>query len=224
MNDVIVQFAILWGEYIGAACSPEELECAERMKQYDSEELLNLFSAWATEYLKGDEEDTVDFFNVKLAHLLLEERGIGSVEENRGLFARKKLAEEILKREDLDEYSIRSWKDELIVCNTMLHLLIEDVQNQISERKNETSYGEPQAFLDLPNGRALEITHEEEGLEEKDQYYSWRVHCSEAEFESNCFCDAIGIISQTTSKDISEETCANLLEWAYAIASETKID
>lgn len=70
MNDVIVQFAILWGEYIGAACSPEELECAEEMKQYDSEELLNLFSAWASEYLAGDEEDTVVFFEKKLAGVL----------------------------------------------------------------------------------------------------------------------------------------------------------
>ena len=69
MNDLIVQFAMLWGETIGSASTPEEIERAEDMKQYDSEELLNLLSGWAEEYLSGDFDDTVDFFNNKVATL-----------------------------------------------------------------------------------------------------------------------------------------------------------
>lgn len=66
MNDIIVQFAMLWGQTIGSAITPEEIAKAKEMKQYDSEELLKLLSGWAEEYLNGDFDDTVDFFNNKV--------------------------------------------------------------------------------------------------------------------------------------------------------------
>ena len=59
MNDIVVRFAMLWGETIGSALTPEEIKKAEDMKQYDSEELFNLLSGWAEEYLNGDYDDTV---------------------------------------------------------------------------------------------------------------------------------------------------------------------
>lgn len=67
-NDLLVQFAVLWGNHIGSVHSSTD---ANKMKQWDSEELLNLFSAWKNEYLSQDAiEDSVDFFNKKLSDLL----------------------------------------------------------------------------------------------------------------------------------------------------------
>ena len=66
MNDIIVQFAMLWGMTIGSAISPKEIETAEKMKQYNSEELLQLMSEWAEEYVSANAEDTVEFFEKKL--------------------------------------------------------------------------------------------------------------------------------------------------------------
>lgn len=73
-NDLVVQFAILWGTEIGLAClsplSPES-EKGKEMKQWDSEELYQLFSSWKAEYLNQDAiEDSANFFYKKLAELL----------------------------------------------------------------------------------------------------------------------------------------------------------
>lgn len=72
MNDLIVQFAILWGEKIASPWGSKEREIAEEMKQYDTEELLDIFSAWADEYNTSTESDTVDFFEEKLTDLMHE--------------------------------------------------------------------------------------------------------------------------------------------------------
>ena len=73
MNDIIVQFAVLWGQFIGSAVlSSKEMRLAEEMKAYDSEELLDIFTGWAQEFGKSNEEDTVDFFNEKFAELMHE--------------------------------------------------------------------------------------------------------------------------------------------------------
>lgn len=70
MNDIIVQFAVLWGAKMASPWSKEECEISEKMKQCDSEELLKIFSEWAEEYIENDAEDTVDFFEEKLIDLL----------------------------------------------------------------------------------------------------------------------------------------------------------
>jgi hypothetical protein len=72
MNDLIVQFAILWGEKIASPWSNKETEVAEEMKQYSSEELLPIFSGWAEDYNMSDESDTVIFFEEKLTDLMHE--------------------------------------------------------------------------------------------------------------------------------------------------------
>ena len=72
-NDLVVQFAILWGMQIGSAFSSKEIEIAEEMKQWDSDELFKLFSAWKTEYFGQDIiEDSAEFFQKKLVELLYE--------------------------------------------------------------------------------------------------------------------------------------------------------
>lgn len=72
MNDIIVQFAVLWGIEIGSPLSSKEREVAEEMKAYDSLELMLIFTGWAEEYLASDVEDTVEFFQAKLTDLMHE--------------------------------------------------------------------------------------------------------------------------------------------------------
>lgn len=70
--------------------------------------------------------------------------------------------------------------------------LYNEVLNQFEHY--ETEYGESQAFIDLPKERNLEITLEMNGLEEKDYFYSFRVNCSDEEFEDNMFHSTCGVI------------------------------
>ena len=72
MNDIIVQYAVLWGMKIGSVIGSKEREIAEVMKVYDSVELLEIFSGWAEEYFNSDVEDSVEFFEMKLADLMHE--------------------------------------------------------------------------------------------------------------------------------------------------------
>ena len=70
MNDITVQFSVLWGMAIGSAFKPSEIEMAKKMKNYDSQELLKLLSGWADDFLKSNFEDTVDYFTDRLARIL----------------------------------------------------------------------------------------------------------------------------------------------------------
>lgn len=68
-NDLVVQFAILWGMDIGSASSLKEVEIANEMKKWNSDELYRLFSEWKDEYLSQDEiEDSVEFFRSKVTN------------------------------------------------------------------------------------------------------------------------------------------------------------
>ena len=72
--DIIIQFAILWGETIGSATTTAEWEEAKLMKEYDSEDLLQLFSAWKDSYINQNiTDDTCEFFEMKRKELLDEE-------------------------------------------------------------------------------------------------------------------------------------------------------
>lgn len=69
--DIIVQFAVLWGEAIGSATTATEWEESKIMKEYDSEELFQLFNAWKNSYMNQDIiEDTCEFFESKRKELL----------------------------------------------------------------------------------------------------------------------------------------------------------
>ncbi len=70
MNDLIVQFARLWGQYEAYVQNAEDEEISDTLKSYDSEEMLKVISKWADEYEKSDEDDTVDFFEKKLKELV----------------------------------------------------------------------------------------------------------------------------------------------------------
>lgn len=61
---------------------------------------------------------------------------------------------------------------------------------------SETEYGEPQGWIYLNDDTSLEITHEEYGLDLKDQYFSLRLHCSESDFENDVYHKTMGVIEQ----------------------------
>lgn len=84
----------------------------------------------------------------------------------------------------------------------------------------DTPFGEPQMWVNLPNGRSLEITHETYGLKERDCYYTWRVHCSDEEFENDDFHSTCGVIDTRISGNEDYETWLKNLLWAYAIAEK----
>ena len=99
---------------------------------------------------------------------------------------------------------------------------IQDIIKQLEGHENETDYGEPQAYIALPGGRSLEITHEEYGLQADEQYYSWCVNCSNEEFDDDRFHGTCGVIDKSNSDDITEETCREMLEWAYRVCRSVR--
>ena len=83
-------------------------------------------------------------------------------------------------------------------------LTIKDVENFKETFNDETDFGEPQHWIYLKSGRSLEITHEEYGLSENEQYFSIRLHCSEEEFDNMDYyktCGVITTLTATTAQD-----------------------
>ena len=70
MNDIIVQFARLWGQHEALVLSAKDEDVSDELKGYDSEELLSLLTAWAEEFLSIDADDTVEFFEKKVDMLM----------------------------------------------------------------------------------------------------------------------------------------------------------
>ena len=83
-----------------------------------------------------------------------------------------------------------------------IYNIIKEVEKQLEEKETFSEYGEPQAWVNLENGRAIEVTHHEENLQPEDQYFSVILHCSEREFDEGYFADKCGVIED----DISENT------------------
>lgn len=104
--------------------------------------------------------------------------------------------------------------------NSILDKFIKDAKEQLEEQKCCSELGEPQAWIYLPNGRSLEITHEENGLQQEDQFYSWRVHCSDKEYEKEKFCKTNGVIDYIVSDDINDTTLRENISWAYALSKK----
>lgn len=72
--DVIVTFAKLWG--ITTADLRGDKEAVNTLEGYDSEELANLFTTWADEYMENsDIEDLCDFFDEKMSEIIESAQG-----------------------------------------------------------------------------------------------------------------------------------------------------
>ena len=83
-------------------------------------------------------------------------------------------------------------------------LTTKDIENFKETFNDETPLGEPQHWIYLKSGRSLEITHEEDGLPENEQYFSIRLHCSEEEFDNGEYSSTVGVITiliATTAQD-----------------------
>lgn len=76
--------------------------------------------------------------------------------------------------------------------------LLAKIKNQIDEGCTNC-YGEPQAFVDLKNGRRIEVVHEEDGLSEREQYYIVTLRCADKEYDS--FKEDNGIVAFWSCKD-----------------------
>lgn len=83
-------------------------------------------------------------------------------------------------------------------------LTTKDIENFKETFEDETAFGEPQHWIYLKSGRSIEITHEEYGLSENEQYFSIRHHCSEEEFDNGEYSSTVGVITTliaTTAQD-----------------------
>ena len=83
-------------------------------------------------------------------------------------------------------------------------LTIKDVENFKETFNEETPLGEPQHWIYLKSGRSIEITHEEYGLPENEQFFSIRLHCSDEEFDNGEYSSTVGVITTliaTTAQD-----------------------
>lgn len=69
MNDLVVQFARLWGQYEGCRYTAKDEDVSDMLKAYDSLELYGMLYDWAEEYCFIDAEDTVDFFEKKIEEM-----------------------------------------------------------------------------------------------------------------------------------------------------------
>ena len=74
MNDLIIQFARLWGLYEAHRYSAKDEDISDMLKGYDSMELNNLLYKWAKEYDNTNANDTVDFFEQKIEEMYRAER------------------------------------------------------------------------------------------------------------------------------------------------------
>lgn len=83
-------------------------------------------------------------------------------------------------------------------------LTTKDIKNFKKTFNDETPLGEPQHWIYLKSGRSLEVTHEEDGLPENEQYFSIRLHCSNEEFDNGEYSSTVGVITTliaTTAQD-----------------------
>lgn len=79
--------------------------------------------------------------------------------------------------------------------------MLADIRNQFEAGNNFNSWGEPQAWICLENGRGVEIVHEEECLPPDEQYFRIILHCTDDEFDNGYYHGSCGMISSSCSYD-----------------------
>lgn len=72
INDIMIQFARLWGQLEATVITAEDEDISDELKQYDSEEVLNIVKKWADEYFsdENDIEDSCEFFYNKVHEIM----------------------------------------------------------------------------------------------------------------------------------------------------------
>ena len=97
------------------------------------------------------------------------------------------------------------------------------IKEDLNKKENCTSYGEPQAFFELDNGRSIEVVIEQEGLSPNEYYYSASLHCTEAEFDNGDFKSTNGVVDRYVSSDLSIEELWEVVGAALVSDHETPI-
>lgn len=69
-TEIMIQFARLWGQLEASVATNESRQIAEKLKEFNSEEMMEVLSEWTTDYLWGGTEDTVAFFYEELRKYL----------------------------------------------------------------------------------------------------------------------------------------------------------
>lgn len=91
----------------------------------------------------------------------------------------------------------------------MRTIKISDILKELSE--NDNGFGEPQAWIELSDGRSVEITEERDMLPKDAYYYSIRLHCSNDEFDNDDFHGTCGVVESLNSSDKNIEELQRLL-------------
>ena len=89
--------------------------------------------------------------------------------------------------------------------NYMVTEVAQLIKEDLDKKANCTSYGEPQVFFALDDGRSIEVVIEQEGLSPDQYFYSASLHCTEAEFDNGDFTNTNGVIERYVSRDLSLE-------------------
>ena len=97
------------------------------------------------------------------------------------------------------------------------------LKTALEAKENETSYGEPQAFFELDNGRCIEAVLEQEGLAPEEYFYSVSLHCTEKEFDNGDFNSTCGVIDRYCSSGLSIEELWDVVGAALVSDYETPI-
>ncbi len=97
-----------------------------------------------------------------------------------------------------------------ITPDDVINVLAAAMPEDYSGFNSETGFGEPQHWMDMPNGRSLEIVWEDTGDDKR--YYSWRLHCSENEFDNDDFHGTMGVIWESSSDDFNYDTRLSMIE------------
>lgn len=93
-----------------------------------------------------------------------------------------------------------------------IYNIIKEVEKQLEGKETFSEYGEPQAWVNLENGRAIEVTHHEENLQPEEQYFSVVLHCSEREFDEGYFADKCGVIEYDISENTGDSTDVDVIK------------
>lgn len=86
-----------------------------------------------------------------------------------------------------------------------------EIKKQLENGSSENEFGEPQAFFSLVNGRSIEVTLEQYGLEPDEQFYSVRLHCNSKEFDNGDYRSTMGVIEQFSSIGPNIEEVSSLV-------------
>lgn len=105
--------------------------------------------------------------------------------------------------------------------------ILADIRNQFESGNDFTNYGEPQAWICLENGRAIELDYEEDNVLPDVHFFRVSLHCTDDEFDNNQYNEIGGIIASACSYDVSNildvEAVKRPLEYILKVNESEKV-